>query len=259
MSIQGKSLHVLTPMYGGVCTGTYHESMVQLVGMLLKYNIPFLQTYTYNESLINRARNRLCDVYLKESELTHCVHIDADIGFHAEDVLGMLEADKDIIGAPCVKKNIKWDRVQSVVKRSNGHLYTPQELLKVSGDFVVTWERGGKREIKLDELQAVSRLGTGLLMIRRNVLTTYQEKYPDRWYESRGDPAALPGPIHEFFRSGINPDTHEYESEDYCFCNDCKLLGFRVWLVPWMRTTHTGTHTYVGDMPVVAMLAGEIK
>lgn len=262
MSMQGKSLHIMTPMYGGMSTGNYLQSFSRLILMMQQYQIPFSYSFTFNESLINRARNRLCDSYLKESTHTHCVFIDADIGFEPEEVLSLLEADRDIVGAGCVKKSIRWDRIQKAIIKSqnNGKReFTNEEMYKMSGDYVIIWDKfDGKREMSLGELQEVKNLGTGLLMIRRNVLEKFKEEYPDRWYEGRGDPAALPGPIHDFFRSGINPQTRDYDSEDYCFCNDCRAIGFKIWLAPWMRTTHMGTHVYTGDLPSVGALTGEL-
>jgi hypothetical protein len=96
------------------------------------------------------------------------------------------------------------------------------------------------------------------MMIRRNVFAKFREAYPDRWYESRSDPNALPGPIHDFFRVGVNPDTHEYDSEDYFFCTDAKAIGFKVWMIPWMRTSHMGTYKFIADMPAVAALSGDL-
>jgi len=56
----------------------------------------------------------------------------------------------------------------------------------------------------------------------------------------------------------VNPETHEYESEDYWFCIDAKAIGFKVWMAPCMRTSHMGTYKFIADMPAVAALAGDL-
>jgi hypothetical protein len=128
---------------------------------------------------------------------------------------------------------------------------------RLSGDFIFNFERfQGSREMQLNELQEMRNMGTGLMMVKRETFIKFRDGYPDRWYESPTDPNALPGPIHDFFRVGVNPETHEYDSEDYWFCVDCKALGMKVWMAPWMRTSHMGTYTFVADMPAVAALAG---
>jgi hypothetical protein len=258
MSLKEKSLSILTPMYGWTGTGNHFDSIIELVIALNQLKIPWSRTTTGNESLISRARNRLADEYLKNSTHSHALFVDADIGFDTRDVLAMLESDCDIIGAPCPKKSIRWDRVQAAIKK-NGREFTNEELARLAGDFVFNFEPfQGQKQFKMEELQEMRHLGTGLLMIRRNVFEKFREAYPDRWYNGYGDSSALPGPIHDFFQVGVNPETHDYDSEDYRFCLDCKAIGFKVMMMPSVRTTHMGTYKFIGDLPAVAATVGHL-
>jgi len=258
-ALKNKSLHVLTPMYGGICSLNYVQSLIQLLLKAQFYGIHFSFSFVHNESLVPRARNRLVDIFMKESVCTHSVFIDADIGFDPDDIFAMMEFDYDICGAGCVKKSLRFDRVFSAMQRNPGRTFSQDEVTKLLGDFVINWEPfAGLKEFKLSEPIKVKNLGTGLLMIKREVYDRYREKYADRWYESPEDPAALPGPIHDYFRCGITKETRKYDSEDYCFCNDCIDIGFDVWLIPWMKTTHMGTYQFVGDLPAVAAMAGQM-
>ena len=257
MSIQGKTLCVLTPMYGNMATRNFIQSFIQLSAQCIKYGIALNFVFVGNESLIQRGRNRLVDAFLKSTKATHAIFIDADIGFDANDVLAMLEQDHDILGAACVKKSINWNRVQSVVKK-NGREYSGEELARIAGDYVVNFETIGALNFNTSQPVEVKHLGTGLLMISRKTFLEYKKQYPDRWYEPKGDPAALPGPIWDFFQVRVDPDTREMNSEDYCFCEDCKAIGFKIWLCPWVHTTHDGSHTFVGDMNAVGQLAGTL-
>ena len=256
MSLKGKSLMILTPMYGGMASCNYFESFIKLVFTFMKYGVPFSFSFTWNESLISRARNRLVDEYLKKHEETHAVFIDADIGFEAEDILAMMELNKEIIAAPCSKKSIRWERIQTAIRKTD-RIFTADELARMGGDFVFNFEKfAGTREMQLNELQEMRNMGTGLMMIQRGVFENFREGYPERWYESRTDPNALPGPIHDFFKVGVNQETHEYDSEDYWFCVDSKALGGKVWMAPWIRTSHMGSYKFIADMPAVAALGG---
>lgn len=262
VSLKGKSLYVMTPMYGGNLTLNYHNSFLQLVLLCRDLGVEIGWNNVWNESLISRARNRLADNYLKQgfdsrgNPYTHGVFIDADIGFDQKDVLAMLETDLDILGAGCVKKEIRWDRIQKALKR-NGREYSNEDLKRVGGSFVANY-LPGTVNIDLSKPQEVKHLGTGLLMIKREVFLRFREAYADRWYEPRMDPAVLPGPVHDFFKCGVNPESREYDSEDYWFCHDARAMGFKVWLCPWMKTTHMGTYEYVGDMPAASALAGDL-
>lgn len=247
-------LHVGTPMYGGMATGTYIESIMRLNNFFVSQGLPVGYSFTYNESLITRARNRICDEFLKQTDNTHLLWCDADIGFDCNDILRMIHEDKDIIGAACVKKSINWDRIKKV--SANGH--QPDNLMSVSGDFVVHWLPDQERELELAIPHQVLRLGTGLLLVKREILLRMKQEYPERYYNPAGDASALDGPIHEFFQSRVEPETRQYLSEDYAFCDDARQLGFKVWLAPWIKTTHTGAFKFEGDLNAVAQATGSL-
>ena len=276
MGLKGKSLYVLTPMYGGNLTLNYHAAFNHLSHLCRDVGVEFGATNVYNESLISRARNRMVDTYLKETVHTHAVFIDADIGFDPQDVMTMLEMDKDILGVPCTKKSIRWDRIQfAITKRvlewnlshnQNGHdpaalaqqfaesgrAFAPADLPRIGGDLVFNFPPfEGTKNLQLSEPEPMKHVGTGLLMVKREVFLKFIKAYPDRWYESKSDTTSNPGRIHDFFKVGINPETREYDSEDYWFIHDCIALGYQALLLPWVKTTHMGTHTFVGDMPAV--------
>lgn len=285
MGLQGKSLYVLTPMYGGTLSLNYHNSFVQLVNLCHQLNIEIGWSNTWNESLISRARNRMTDSFLKQSENTHCVFIDADIGFDPRDIMMMLEMDKDILGVPCTTKKIRWDRVQDAVSRraiewahmspeckngasvdsllklfkESGRQINIDDFPKVAGNFVLNFPpKEGQITFQLDKPEPMKHVGTGLLMVKREVFLKFKKAYPDRWYESRGDEAVLPGKVHDFFRVGINPETREYDSEDYWFIHDCIAIGYQALLLFHVRTTHMGTYTYESDVPAAVALSGTI-
>lgn len=257
MSQQLPKLLIGTPMYGGLATGTYIESLLSLTNELRAHGIKYGVTFTYNESLITRARNRISDEFLKATDSTHLLWVDADIGFNAQDILAWLALDKDIIGAACVKKSLDWDRIKYVI-RANGHDPSAAELMAMSGDFVVHFLPGQEQQLKINEPKEVRRLGTGLLMVKREVFLKMKKKYPNRFYNGRGDVAARLGPIHAFFESRVDPETREYLSEDYAFCDDARELGFSVWLAPWAKTSHTGAFKFQGDLGAVALSAGSL-
>lgn len=251
-------LHIGTPMYGGMCTGTYVESLLKLTNLCSQTGVEVGSTFVYNESLITRARNRICDDFLKKSDFTHLLWVDADIGFDPQDVISMIKSGRDIIGAACVKKSLFWERIKAALKL-NPEL-TVNEIMALSGDFVVHFldgENGGK--FQLDIPYEVKRLGTGFLMVKREVMEQMRDAYPDRYYSPAGDPTAtLPGMIFEFFQSRIEPTSRQYLSEDYAFCDDARQLGFKVWLAPWVRTTHTGNFKFEGDLNAVAKTTGAL-
>jgi hypothetical protein len=283
MSLVGKSLCVLTPVYDGILTVNFHESMMALSTLCKELEVLFDARYVYNESLISRARNRLTDTYVKETSFTHACFIDADIGFNPHDIRDMLSLDQDIMGVPCAKKFIRWDRIQIAIARrvlewshgnalcQNGH--QPQQLAeaymqsnhsidnallpKIGGDFVLNLLPGTEDGIFSDlyKLEPMRSLGTGLLMVKREVFLKFMKAYPDRWYESK-DPTCNPGKIHDFFKVGVHPETREYLSEDYWFIHDCIALGYKALLYPRIQTTHMGRTSFQGDLGTALAASG---
>lgn len=282
MSLKGKHLYILTPMYGGFLTVNYHSSFISLCAQTQAAGVELGSNNIYNESLISRARNRLVDNFLKDTAATHACFIDADIGFDPRDILLMLEMDKDILGVPCSKKSINWERIQYAIARrvfewqrdighpagtepdalasmfkQSGKAFSGQDLPRIGGDFVLNL-LNQNATIRLDTPEPMKHLGTGLLMVKREVFLKFMKTYPDRWYESRADANSNPGRIHDFFKCGINQETREYDSEDYWFIANCIAMGYEALLCPWVKTTHMGTFSFVGDMAAALACSGTI-
>src|ERR1700744_6565143 len=83
------NVFIATPMYGGTATGIYTVSMLQLPAIFLRNGVDSIYACSRNECLIPNARNVLTDQFL-ESQATHLMWIDADIGFNPTDIITML-------------------------------------------------------------------------------------------------------------------------------------------------------------------------
>ncbi len=101
-------------MYGGQCYGFYAQSLLHLNNLLRDNNIESMMSFMFNESLITRGRNALAHGFMK-TDCTHLFFIDADIQFHAPDVLQMIEEDKDVICGIYPKKEIDWNGIKNAV------------------------------------------------------------------------------------------------------------------------------------------------
>ncbi|NBR25752.1 MAG: hypothetical protein EBU08_18605, partial [Micrococcales bacterium] len=63
--LRKRKVMVATPMFGGMCSGQYTKSSVDLASMAKAYDLDYRFFYLYNESLITRARNYLADEFLR--------------------------------------------------------------------------------------------------------------------------------------------------------------------------------------------------
>lgn len=256
-NLAGKRLFVGTPMYGGSCLGAYMKSCLDLQSVCLQYGVEVRFSFLFNESLIQRARNYIADEFMR-SGCTHLMFIDSDIGFHAMDILAMLAMDKDIIGAPYPKKTIKWDNIKKAVNKHPD--ISTAELESLGGDIVFNPVRG-TTSFNVAEPLEVLEIGTGMMMIRRDVFDRFKEGYPQ--YEYLPDhvgTAHFSGdrPIHSFFNVEIDPESRRVLSEDYHFCQQCRKIGIQVWMAPWMSTYHVGSYQFIGNLAAIANYIGEL-
>jgi hypothetical protein len=253
-----KKLFVAVPMYGGQCYGMFMKSCLDLQGMLSSYGVETKFSFLFNESLIQRARTYLADEFVSRSDCTHMLFIDADIAFNPQDVIAMLALDKEIIGGPYPKKSIEWGQLNKAI-RKNPNLPV-EEYSKLTGAMVFN-PVGGTQKFSVTEPLEVMDLGTGFMMIRREVFLQFQEAYPEYMYKPDHVGQAHFGGEREicaFFNVYIDPESRRMLSEDYAFTQMCRKIGVKVWLCPWMKLTHIGTYMFQGDLPAVAQHLGEM-
>lgn len=262
--LQKKKLFLGVPMYGGLCNEKFARSLMMLTHMTAKYGIELKSHFICNESLITRARNYVVDAFMR-SDCTHMIFVDADIGFNAQDVIALLalqnspeEDEYDIIGAVYPKKTIAWEKVKKAVDKGFGD-EDPKNLENFVSDFVFNpiKTEDGKVSFSLKEPVEVSEIGTGFMMIRRETLEKYQEKYPENWYlpdHIRSEHFDGSREIMCYFDTVIDPDSRRYLSEDYYFCQQVRKAGMKVWMCPWMTLSHTGSYTYSGSLLHMAQI-----
>ncbi len=262
--LRKNKLFIATPMYGGMAHGLYIKSCLDLQTTMNKYGIDTKFSFMFNESLITRARNYLVDEFLR-SDHTHMLFIDSDIHYNPQDVLALMALDKDVIGGPYPKKSINWGNVAQAA-RSHPNM-EPRELESLVGEYVFNVVKGTKQFTVTDPLE-VMEIGTGFMMVKREVFEKMEKEYPMiRYKPDHVGQANFDGTryIHAYFDTVI--DTKEsivgggsdrYLSEDYMFCQMWRKMGGQIYLCPWMKTQHIGTYAFTGNMPAVAQYTGKL-
>jgi len=255
---------VATPMYGGMAHGLYIKSCLDLQTTMAKYGVETKFSFLFNESLITRARNYLVDEFIR-SDFTHLLFIDSDIHYNPQDVIAMLALDKDVIGGPYPKKSINWNNVAAAAR--NHPKMEPRELENLVGEYVFNVVKGTSSFQVTDPLE-VLEIGTGYMMVKREVFDKMKEAYPKIHYKpDHVGQANFDGSryIHAYFDTVIDYSdsitgggSDRYLSEDYMFCQMWRKIGGQVWLCPWMKTQHIGTYAFSGNMPAVANYTGKL-
>jgi hypothetical protein len=231
---------VATPMYNSVCLGTYVKSITDLFLKCndLSWKIDLITLL--NESLVTRARNTLVNGFLM-SDFTHLLFIDADVSFNPQDVIEMVNADKPIIGGMYPQKRLDWFSIENAVKNN-----VPTEKLK---RYTSTYNFYSENQLPISGeriLREVTHMGTGYMLIQREVFEKLSEKVPE-YYTGDGEiffGKKEPEKTKEFFTTSIDETYGVLLSEDYDFCKKWISLGEKLYIAEWAYGFHSGTYVF---------------
>ena len=220
--LRNTRIHFCVPCYAGLVNEGFFISMLKFMAAANKLGLNFTVDTMVNESLIPRGRNSLVAKFLAfEPKSTHLMFVDADIGFEPEEILKLMLADKDVAGGLYPKKALP---IQYVVNKVPNSTKEGENLVEVAN------------------------LGTGFMLIKRQVIETMIRTRPDLHYvDAIGlDPKFDPYK-YALFDTIIDPDTREYLSEDYFFCKLWRGMGGKIWADLSIKLDHMGYYKFSGD------------
>lgn len=252
-------LLVATPLYDGA-QADYLRSVVGLASAAERAGFACSFAWLSNNASIDRARNALAAAFL-QSDATHLVFIDGDIGFVPEelvDAVVRIQADDRlaVLGAPCPKRRINWGLIASAAAKGLGE-GNPANLERYSGIFAIDLANPAG-QFAIGEPIELLRAGTGFMMIRRDVIETLAARHPELRYvpdQLDRDSGLTAEHVTALFQPLIDPETGHLLADDYAFCHRVRAAGYRIWLAPWMRTTHTGPARFAGTLADLAQLS----
>ena len=233
------NLHLVigTPMYGGMCTSEYTQSLLNLSESANKSDVKLTTIFLGNESLIQRGRNTVAHHFMELPDATHLLFIDADIKFRTEDIVRMIQADKSLIIGPVGLKGYNWDEIRQAAV--NGE----DDIGRTGGVFNIN-KLPGIDMVDENTPFEIEHGGNAFMMIRRDVFETLKPHTPIYTNGGRSLPDGVE--IYDYFRVEINKDTNHLLSEDYFLCHSYRQLGGKVWCAPWVETGHFGSHLFNG-------------
>lgn len=233
------TIHICIPCYGGLITMRCAKSVMQVVMLAeQRKTVGVTVRFTEGESLIQRARNQLAHQFLASSEPgDKLLFIDADLEFDPEWVFTLHQQDKPLSGLAYPRKRIEWDDVKGADD--------PQQA--AASYFIQPVSNDGAPIKVEDGCIPVRWLGTGFMMIKREVLLAMCREYPHTAHIS--DSFGTTGEVvHALFDCGIDPKDGIYLSEDYLFCKRWTDMGGTVHLSLIGSPSHIGAHTFAGNL-----------
>jgi len=233
------NLHLVigTPMYGGMCTSEYTQSLLNLSESANKSDVKLTTIFLGNESLIQRGRNTIAHHFMNLPDATHLLFIDADMKFRTEDIVRMIQADKSFIVGPVALKGYNWEEIRQAA--INGE----EDINRTGGIFNIN-KLPGIDMVDENTPFEIEHGGNAFMMLRRDVFETLKPHTPIYTNGGRSLPDGVE--IYDYFRVEINKDTNHLLSEDYFLCHSYRQLGGKVWCAPWVETGHFGSHLFNG-------------
>jgi hypothetical protein len=209
-------LFVALPVYGG-----YDPFFVRsLLSLVQNPPCEIHVADNIGDSLVSRARNMLVDRFL-QTDCTHLLFLDTDLIFSPEHIARLVSHDLPVVAGLYPKKQ---DELSWV---ANTHPDHPEPN-----------DQG---------LQRVRYVGTGCMLVRRDVFETLRDKLWVEMYLADHDPCDAP-PRFDWFPVGVTDDSaigrRRYLSEDWFFCELCARAGIEVWADVKVALKHVGQAIY---------------
>jgi len=211
-------IHFLTPCYGGNITEVCFSSYLGFTIMAMQNGINFQIDTLSNESNVNRARNS-CAAKFLSGDCTHLMFVDADIQFKPQDIVKLINHDKDIVGGVYPQKTL------------------PPKM-------VVNTLNNGEQQGDLIE---VGTLGTGFMLIKRSVFEKMIEAGATPYVDAIGLSLEENANQYDFFQCTIDSQGR-YLTEDWSFCRRWRQLGGKIWADKTIGLTHVGYFRFPPDL-----------
>ncbi len=255
-----RALALATPSYSSSFCVEYVMAILGLQQECFANAIPFQHLLLTGVSIVDVARNRLANRFLWETEATHMLFVDDDMGFGVPEVMQMFDhAQADVVGAMYPRKSFDWARVKQVVLSHPD--IDPAILPALAGDYrnMFTLPNNAPTLTVGAQPVVLDGLATGLMLISRTCLMRLiqLELAPKRdsatFADAHGNYSSTP--YYEFFRS--TSVDGRLVGEDHYFCELVRASGGTVLGCPWVPVTHTGRFAYRGDLPGIAQYTAE--
>ena len=214
------SILIGLPCYGGVVSDKTTNALFKLGKQFVRNNIDHGILTLANESLISRGRSRIANFFINNTDFEYLFFLDSDVGFEADDVLKLLNHNKEMVCGAYPMKTIplKWN-------------FTITEPKQREGDLV-----------------AIDKIGIGFSLIHRNVFIRIAKQYPELKYIPTNE-STTHNPTEQEFNNSYHY-FHEmrqgdiYLPEDLSFFTRARSVGMQAWMDTSINLCHVGSHVF---------------
>lgn len=210
-------------------TSTYALGMLRVPSVLSYAGIRSIIRHQIGGSIQTQRSKLVTDMLATKA--THMMFIDDDLDFLAEDIVRLVQHDRDVVAGVYAKREIEWPQVIAASKAGKDpRMYSSvlaMDPLHNAGHLVIDGEL----------LEAVS-VSAGFLLIKREVLERMIANYPELIFcDGAGKEHSM------LFDTSINDGI--YATEDVTFSRRWRQMGGRIWVDMKARIGHCGEFEYV--------------
>lgn len=205
-------LMIATPAYDGKVYVPYAVALSETVMLLAQNQIQTQIHITTSGSLLVAERNRILQTFM-DSDCTHVLCIDSDLGWPAQAVLAMIRHDVECVVGVYPSRGEK-----SFTFRAK---LNPDESI-----------------VKNDKnLLGMEYVPAGFMLIKREAIEKMRAKFPELYYEPKAESMKF-AKAWMFFNTEIWEG--EFWGEDYVFCRNAREAGVDIWCDPLIQFDHAG-------------------
>lgn len=237
-------LMIGTPAYNYQVTAEYHSSVLKLVQhFALRRPDVGIESRIVGGALLAMNRNVLANLVLRDPGFSHLLFVDADTGFRPDLIEKMIDFDKPLVGCIYPNRTRKLDRIIETARRGAelgpaldaGNTYVGAPLIEE-----------GRAQTQGPFVRAVE-VGTGLMLIKREVLEQLASSFPDLWTEDQVYKGLGMDRVVQLFDSFQGP-TGLFYGEDVAFCRRwVDRCSGEIWACFDAEITHIGRDRVVGN------------
>ena len=240
------------PMYGGLLTEPTMHGLLDLQQWTMMNGIGLRFQSMGNESLITRARNTIVSMMLDQQDFiaTHLLFIDDYIVFSWKNIEILICADNDVVCGIYPRKHIHLEKIKNILNEDPNISLDELEAKSLGYNINLDNPSNVKGE---NGYFKVNEAATGMMLVKREVLTTMFKNFPERKYETDQIVNGLhyrSDNCYDLFAVGpyMTAGQKRYLSEDYYFSRLWQECGGEIWADLAMPLTHFGNRAYKGHV-----------
>lgn len=231
-----RRLMVGVPVYRGALFVNFVHSLLRLQDAAARANL-LVDVQITDGSTINHSRNLLLAEFL-DSDATHLLYCDSDVGFEPEEVFRMLDHEVECVAGTYWVRSID---LAGLISRPDPITYENEAwsvMCRPTG-WIISNEEGSPKETEAGLVECLS-VPAGMLMLSRAAVDRLLSADIDWYRSSWGSEGTIPRIWREPESLAVNM------TEDVEFCRLFRSLGGTIYTDPTLRPTHFGTFTSRG-------------